>query len=66
MSLNYSRLSEGLSRPPIGSKPRKPTSVPPMTLEAVLTRAQDRLRARPRRRTLRERLSKWLWERGWL
>lgn len=66
MSPSYSRLSEALARPPIGSKPRKPTSVPPMTLLAVLTRAQDRLRGRPRRRTLRERLSDWLWERGWL
>jgi len=44
--------------------PRKPTSVPPMTFEAVLKRAQDRHRTRPP--TWRERLSQWLWQRGWI
>jgi hypothetical protein len=55
MSVNNDFLRKALQRPP-WMAPKKPTSVPPMTLEAVLRRAQDRLRVEPKERSWWRRL----------
>lgn len=60
MTMNHDRLRRALAKPPAGYIPPKPTSVPRViSLEEILTRAQNRFRS-PRTETFVERVRRWV------
>ncbi len=60
--MNHSRLRQALSVPPADYVLPKPTSVPTViTIEEILTRAQNRLRVIAHE-TLLKRIFRWVWE----